>query len=450
MILELYFKNLTQLRHRVETVIRPMLSEEKIRGVLLTFKSQNSYRENIDAARLLMSDMVRLAPPQQQADVGMGRTDGAFGARPSRFEIHAVWSSKVGYARTGRHALNGHPDRETATFVKFQEYVKALRQCTGDAEGSREISTASHDSTVQSAAAPSLTSILVVSGTGKDKKKLDAIETLQRLDTQWRSDRDERHPGVGIPSSVPLVSLGCAFNPHLGGNLDSDSLTLADRSASRRRERHRLRLKLLTRRVRIVWLNFGADVEAAEEGIQYLRQLQKELKLGPAGKYTDGAGGESDDAYGYKTEDNSGGMRDGRCEQVGLRIIGSIFIPSKAWLAKMKFRCWSGCFLGDKNGNYLGSVEGARSVTLKLMEVYKRYGVETLVESSVRTEKELRACIEFLELANDAGNGKTTFTCGQSVRGRKSDDRSGRGNVRDRAETEIRKTRRKKVRQTLK
>ena len=32
-----------------------------------------------------------------------------------------------------------------------------------------------------------------------------------------------------------------------------------------------------------------------------------------------------------------------------VRVLGSVFVPSKAWLAKMRFRCWVGTFLGAKD-----------------------------------------------------------------------------------------------------
>lgn len=79
-----------------------------------------------------------------------------------------------------------------------------------------------------------------------------------------------------------------------------------------------------------------------------------------------------------------------------VRVIGSVFVPSKAWLNKMRFRCWSGCYLGEKDGEYLSSLDGATHATLEVLRVYRRFGVEAVVESSVRTEGEALAAAGLL------------------------------------------------------
>ena len=60
-----------------------------------------------------------------------------------------------------------------------------------------------------------------------------------------------------------------------------------------------------------------------------------------------------------------------------------MFVPSSSWLNKMRFRCWSGCYLGAREGEYLGSLEGATRVTLEVLQTYRRFGVEVVVESSL-------------------------------------------------------------------
>jgi hypothetical protein len=138
-------------------------------------------------------------------------------------------------------------------------------------------------------------------------------------------------------------------------------------------ERERLAAKLNTGLVSTVWVNFGADAAAADSGLTYLRQLDAELRTGESAVVSP--------------------------QSPPLRVVGSLFIPSKAWLNKMRFRGWAGCFLGEKEGEYLGSVEGATQATLELLKVYEKHGVEPLVESSVRTEKEAQECLEFLDKA---------------------------------------------------
>ena len=200
------------------------------------------------------------------------------------------------------------------------------------------------------ASSPQIQSILLVSGTGQ-KKSLCSVECLRQVSSDLRET-------CGI-------HVGCAFNPALGGSLDPDP----DSEGAIERERSRLRSKLMSGRVSTVWINFSADVAAVREGLGYLKCLEAELK----------------DSI-----------------TTPLRLIGSIFVPSTSWLAKMRFRCWSGCFLGPKtssdsdSSDYLSSVDAATRITSDLLKVYQSYGVEPLVESSVRTRREAEECVSFL------------------------------------------------------
>ena len=48
---------------------------------------------------------------------------------------------------------------------------------------------------------------------------------------------------------------------------------------------------------------------------------------------------------------------------------------------------------------YLGSVEGAREVTVALLRLYKRYGVIPLVESAVKDTAGLREVMDLFHSA---------------------------------------------------
>jgi hypothetical protein len=135
-------------------------------------------------------------------------------------------------------------------------------------------------------------SVLVVSGAG-GKPQLDAVATLRRV------------PGCAPP--LPL-KLGAAFNPHIGGTLDPHC-----GEDHREKEWQRLQQKLSTGVVRQVWVSFGADTAALEFGLRRLREHISQLDVEEP------------------------------------EVLGSIFVPSKAWLAKMRFRCWNGTFLGSKD-----------------------------------------------------------------------------------------------------
>lgn len=191
-------------------------------------------------------------------------------------------------------------------------------------------------------------SILVVSGAG-NKKLLDSCETLRRAASM----------------APPPLPLGAVFNPHIGGILDPHG-----GEPQREQEWERLRQKLRSGACSQVWIAFGADVEGLEFGLQ---RLQREL---------------SESAPDYAQPD----------------LLGSVFVPCKAWIAKMRFRCWNGTYLGDKDaeGAYLSSVESATAITRQTLALFTQYGVEPVVESSVRTAREVE---EVMAMLIDSGHG---------------------------------------------
>ena len=179
------------------------------------------------------------------------------------------------------------------------------------------------------ALAASCASLLVVSGTGK-KKALDSVQTLAR---------------AAASPSGGWLPLGVAYNPHIGGALDPASGAVA-----REEEWARLQQKLRTGCVSEVWVSFGADVPALRTG---LARLRTELAAANGG--------------------------------AAVRVLGSVFVPSKAWLAKMRFRCWVGTFLGAKAapGGYLSGPDAAAAVTRETLAALAEFGVEPVIESSV-------------------------------------------------------------------
>ncbi len=68
----------------------------------------------------------------------------------------------------------------------------------------------------------------------------------------------------------------------------------------------------------------------------------------------------------------------------------------------MKYRPWNGVFLSDK---YLSGVDAAESITGAILKLYKQYGVQPLVESSISSAAELRRCQTLLEEAACNGSG---------------------------------------------
>ena len=80
---------------------------------------------------------------------------------------------------------------------------------------------------------------------------------------------------------------------------------------------------------------------------------------------------------------------------LGIIIIGSVFIPSKVFLARMKFRPWNGVFLSE---SYLNDVEVASTITREIIQIYNQNGIELLIESAVKSEKDITRLCEFLSL----------------------------------------------------
>ena len=179
--------------------------------------------------------------------------------------------------------------------------------------------------------------LLLVSGSGQ--RKFDTVQCLKSL-PQEHSD---------------AIGIGVAFNPYI-----------PDR-AQREHERARLRLKVGTGRVSAIWLQLGSDLELLADGLQFLETLTAER----------------------------------RDAAMPLRLYGSVFVPSRQLLARMKFRPWNGVYLSE---HYLSSVEGAEEVTRAAVALYAVHGVEVFVETAVRSRAELEHVRKLLELDLDGGD----------------------------------------------
>ena len=155
-----------------------------------------------------------------------------------------------------------------------------------------------------------------------------------------------------------------------------------------------------------IWIAFGADVDALELGLRRLRAVLSE-------RSTEGEAGES---------------------AAPVQLLGSVFVPSKMWIDKMRFRCWAGTYLGGKDdeGSYLSSVEAAAAITRRVrshgsahpkdagvctcldglmrhsltgcmpqvLALFVEYGVETVIESAVRSAAQVVEVVEMLDQAS--------------------------------------------------
>jgi len=273
------------------------------------------------------------------------------------------------------------------------------------------------------AAARQRCSVLLVSGGGRPqarpKGQLSTVEVLERLAAHLeREGRGAAAAAAGgetaprargasraaaapaaaaaaaaaatsAPPAAPhLPPLYVAFNPYFPDPHD------------RRAERDRLRAKLATGLVTGgVALQFGGDAGLADAALAFLRRPDV---LGPRG-----------------------------------RVLGSVFVPTKRFLAQMRFRPWYGVFLGGgggggggraetgeagaggrdervdgkkDEGGFLSSVEAAERATAALLRQYRAHGATPLVETAAGDDDSLGRAEALLmrgmEGSEDGGGGE--------------------------------------------
>ena len=175
--------------------------------------------------------------------------------------------------------------------------------------------------------------ILLVSGS----KKRDKFEVLNILE-ELKSDFNKN------------LKFGVAFNPY----------SLNDRDS--RVERNRLIEKLNSFFVKSIWLQYGSEINQLSREINFLN----------------------------KTKINSKQFID-----KGINIYGSLFIPSKQFLARFKFRPWRGVYLSNK---YLNSLEESAKITNNIIDFYLNNNIIPLVETELSSEKQFTEAKNFINL----------------------------------------------------
>ncbi len=175
--------------------------------------------------------------------------------------------------------------------------------------------------------------ILLVSGSRK-RNEFDVLDILEKL--KFDISRN--------------LNFGVAFNPYL----------LEDRDC--KIERNRLINKLNSHLVNSIWLQFGSEINQLEREINFLN----------------------------KTLFNSQQFVD-----KNINIYGSLFIPSKQFLARFKFRPWRGVYLSNK---YLSSQEESIIITKNIIDFYLNNSIIPLVETELSTEKQFIEAQKFLYL----------------------------------------------------
>ena len=139
------------------------------------------------------------------------------------------------------------------------------------------------------------------------------------------------------------VKLGIAYNPYLKKYYE-DTL-----------ERDNLNRKLSSGLINSIWFQYGTDIEVLQNEVTYLKNVAKKEKL---------------------------------------NLFGSLFIPSKQFVARFKFRPWKEVYISEK---YLYALENFFDFTNDLVSFYKNNNITPVIESDFSSSEKLYSVYSFLE-----------------------------------------------------
>ena len=139
------------------------------------------------------------------------------------------------------------------------------------------------------------------------------------------------------------VKLGIAYNPYLKKYYKVSS------------ERERFNSKICSGLINSIWFQYGTDIEVLQNELTYLKNLAKEEKL---------------------------------------NLFGSLFIPSKQFIARFKFRPWKEVYISEK---CLYALENFFDFTKDLVSFYKKNNITPVIESDFSSSEKLDSVYSFLE-----------------------------------------------------
>ena len=139
------------------------------------------------------------------------------------------------------------------------------------------------------------------------------------------------------------VKLGIAYNPYLEKYYNISS------------ERERFERKISTGLINSIWFQYGTDIKVLQNELTYLKKIIKDEKL---------------------------------------NLFGSLFIPSKQFIARFKFRPWKEVYISEK---CLYSLDNFFDFTSDLVSFYKKNNITPVIESDFSSSKKLDSIYSFLE-----------------------------------------------------
>ena len=120
-------------------------------------------------------------------------------------------------------------------------------------------------------------------------------------------------------------------------------------------ERERFETKISTGLINSIWFQYGTDIKVLQTELNYLKKIAKDEKL---------------------------------------NLFGSLFIPSKQFIARFKFRPWKEVYISER---YLYSLENFFDFTCDLVSFYKRNNIIPVIESDFSSSRKLDSIYGFLE-----------------------------------------------------
>ena len=145
------------------------------------------------------------------------------------------------------------------------------------------------------------------------------------------------------------IKFGVAYNPYF---IDKDDISF---------ERENLIKKINSGLVNSIWLQFGSNHKTLCKEIKFIKKII------------------SNKSNIFKND---------------IRLYGSIFIPSKQFLARFKFRPWRGVFLSN---DFLNSLENSCLTTKEIYKIYCQNNITPLIETECSNIKQFNQVENLLE-----------------------------------------------------
>ncbi len=139
------------------------------------------------------------------------------------------------------------------------------------------------------------------------------------------------------------VKLGIAYNPYLKKYYKISS------------ERERFKRKISSGLINSIWFQYGTDIEVLQNEVTYLKNIANLEKL---------------------------------------NLFGSLFIPSKQFIARFKFRPWKEVYISEK---CLYALENFFDFTNDLVGFYKKNNITPVIESDFSSSEKLDSVYSLLE-----------------------------------------------------